>query len=150
YEFGLSEERQLNSWQRKLGLTYLHESFNAFITNEPVQSKLILPSVTFIQTKRDDLISPRHGRRLEISMRGSVDALISDTSFLQAYLQCRWLHSFNETLKVLIRTEWGFTIPDDSNKLPLSQRFFAGGDLSIRGYGYRSLPREIDKDGNYL
>ena len=150
YETGITQIRDFNTWQRKLALAYLHESYTAYITNEPIQSKLILPSVTFIQTKRDSTSAPTRGRRIEINMRGSVDALFSDTSFFQAYLQCKWLHAFNDTVKALVRTDLGFTLPDDSERLPLSQRFFAGGDLSIRGYGYRSLPNEIDKDGNYV
>lgn len=150
YEAGITQVREIHNWQRKISLAYLHESYNAYITNEPIQSKLILPSITFIQTKRDNVAAPTRGRRIEINMRGSVDALFSDTSFFQAYLQCRWLHAFNDSLKALVRTDLGFTLPDDSERLPLSQRFFAGGDLSIRGYGYRSLPNEIDKDGNRL
>jgi len=150
YEAGITQLRQFNTWQRKLALAYLHETYTAYITNEPIQSELILPSVTFIQTKRDNAAAPTRGRRIEINMRGSVDALFSDTSFFQAYMQCRWLHAFNDTLKALVRTDLGFTLPDDSERLPLSQRFFAGGDLSIRGYGYRSLPNEIDKEGNRL
>lgn len=150
FDFGITQIREFNLWQRKLAIAYLHERYSAYITNEPIQSTLILPSVTFIQTKRDNAVAPTRGRRIEINMRGSVDALFSDTSFFQAYLQCRWLHAFDDTLRALVRTELGFTLPDDSDRLPLSQRFFAGGDLSIRGYGYRSLPSEIDKEGNYL
>jgi len=150
FDFGITQIREFNLWQRKLAIAYLHERYSAYITNEPIQSTLILPSVTFIQTKRDNATAPTRGRRIEINMRGSVDALFSDTSFFQAYLQCRWLHAFDDTFKALVRTELGFTLPDDSDRLPLSQRFFAGGDLSIRGYGYRSLPNEIDKEGNYL
>ncbi|HRE31625.1 MAG TPA: autotransporter assembly complex family protein, partial [Candidatus Berkiella sp.] len=150
YEAGFTQIREINTWQRKLAIAYLHESYTAYITNEPIQSNLILPSVTFTQIKRDNTAAPTRGRRIEINLRGSVDALVSDTSFFQAYLQCRWLHAFNEPLKALARTELGFTLPDDSERLPLSQRFFAGGDLSIRGYGYRSLPNEIDKEGNRL
>lgn len=150
FEAGITQVREIHNWQRKISLAYLHENYTAYITNELIQSTLILPSVTFIQTKRDNAASPTRGRRIEINMRGSVDALFSDTSFFQAYLQCRWLHAFNDSLKALIRTDLGFTLPDDSERLPLSQRFFAGGDLSIRGYGYRSLPNEIDKDGNRL
>lgn len=148
YEAGVTEEREIYGWQRQLALTYLHEQFNAFITNEKVHAKLIMPRITFIQTKRDDKVNPTKGRHIEITLRGSVDALISDTSFFQSYLQLRWLHAINPTTKALIRTELGLTVPDDSEKLPLSQRFFAGGDQSLRGFGYRSLPNEIDKDGN--
>lgn len=150
YETGLIEEREIGRWHRRLSLFYHHERFGAYITNQGLESQLILPSMTFIHTVRDNPLTPTHGRRFEISMRGSIDALFSDTTFFQAYTQFRWLHALNADAKILFRTEWGFTIPDDPVKLPLSQRFFAGGDLSLRGYGYRSLPSEIDKDGNYL
>ncbi len=148
YEVGVLEERTLSRWQRRIGVNYHHERFNAYITNDIVESKLILPSLTFIQVKKSesDAVS---GRRIEFSMRGSVDALFSDTSFFQSYLQLKWVHGINDLTRILMRGDFGFTAPDDSEKLPLSQRFFAGGDLSLRGYGYRSLPSEIDKDGNY-
>ncbi len=150
YEAGGFEEREFNTWKRVLSLNYHHERFNAFITNDIVQSQLILPSVTFIQIKKhDDPADNVSGRRIEMTMRGSVDALISDTSFLQTYLQLKWVHAFDEKTRLLVRGDFGFTAPDDVEKLPLSQRFFAGGDLSLRGYGYRSLPNEIDKEGNY-
>ncbi len=147
YETGIIEEREIHGWQRNLSLTYHHERFNAFITNDTVESKLILPSITFIQVKRNDSATPNSGRRIELTMRGSIDALFSDTTFLQTYLQLKWLHAYSDSLKLLTRYDLGFTIPNDSERLPLSQRFFAGGDLSLRGYGYRSLPNEIDKNG---
>lgn len=147
-ETAVVQERAFHhGWQSKLSLAYHHERFIQFETNETIQSKLILPSLTLIHIKRDDPLTPTKGSRLELTVRGSIDALISDTSFLQSYLQWKWLRALDENTKVLVRTELGFTAPDDSERLPLSQRFFAGGDLSLRGYGYRTLPSEIDKNG---
>lgn len=148
YETGILEERTISHWQRRVGVNYHHERFNAFITNDIIESKLILPTITFIQVKKSESDGVS-GRRIEFTLRGSVDALISDTTFMQSYLQLKWVHAFNENTRLLIRGDFGATLPDDSENLPLSQRFFAGGDLSLRGYGYRSLPAEIDKDGNY-
>lgn len=150
YETGIIEEREISGWQRRLSVNYHHERFNAFITNDVIQSKLILPSITFVQIKRHELDNSPSGRRIELTMRGSIDALFSDTTFFQTYLQLKWVHAFNEATRLLVRGDFGFTVPDDSENLPLSQRFFAGGDQSLRGYGYRSLPDEIDKDGNRL
>jgi len=147
HEIGISEERFIHGWNRKLTLSYMNEKYNAFITNAPIQSKLFLPSLTLVQTKRDDKTNPTHGRRIEFTLRGSVDTLFSDTSFFQSYLLLRWLKSFSETTKGILRLEFGATFPDSVEDLPLSQRFFAGGDYSIRGFAYRSLPFEIDKDG---
>lgn len=147
YEAGVIEERFLSGWLRRISVNYRHEQFPAFGTGDTIHSKLVLPSISFIQTKYNPNAAFKQGRHIEFTMRGSVDALISDTSFFQSTLQVKWLKAFSDTFKTSFRTELGFTLPDDSDNLPLSQRFFAGGDVSLRGYGYRSLPNEIDKNG---
>lgn len=147
YEAGIIESRQVHGWERVLSLFYRHEEFKAFATMQNEQSKLVLPTISFIRTERDDNLKPRHGRKLEMTLRGAVDVMFSDTSFVQADLKYRHLHAISDKTKFLFRAELGATLPTDADKLPPSQRFFAGGDLSIRGYGYRSLPTAIDKDG---
>jgi len=41
--------------------------------------------------------------------------------------------------RFLSRLEVGTTRIDDFNQLPASLRFFAGGDVSVRGYAYNTL-----------
>lgn len=141
------EDRQLGKWQRRLSFGIVNETFPAFITYESVDARYILPSVTFIQTIRDNPVSPTRGRRIEINLRGSVDTLFSNTSFAQADIHTKWLHSYSDTLRLLARLELGASWPNDVEKIPLSQRFYTGGDLTLRGYAYRSLPLLIDQHG---
>jgi len=87
---------------------------------------------------------------------GSLEALGSDTSFLQGYLNGRWHWRFLPRHKLLVRGEFGYTaantttlnlsIPGDPRQLELDItelpelfRFKAGGDRSVRGYGYEAL-----------
>jgi len=87
---------------------------------------------------------------------GSVESLGSDTSFLQGYFNGRWHWRFLPRHKLLVRGELGYTaadtttlnlrIPGDSRRLELDItelpelfRFKAGGDRSVRGYGYEAL-----------
>ncbi|MEX2498317.1 MAG: BamA/TamA family outer membrane protein [Wenzhouxiangellaceae bacterium] len=87
---------------------------------------------------------------------GSVEQLGSDTSFLQGYLNSRWHWRFLPRHKLLVRGELGYTaantetldlsIPGDPRELRLDItelpelfRFKAGGDRSVRGYGYETL-----------
>src|SRR6056297_1049781 len=87
---------------------------------------------------------------------GSVDSLGSDTSFLQGYLNGRWHWRFLPRHKLLVRGELGYTVADttafdlgipgdarelelDITELPELFRFKAGGDRSVRGYGYEAL-----------
>jgi translocation and assembly module TamA len=149
YEAAIVQERQLGRWQRRLSFSYVNETFPAFITYDQVTARYLLPNITFTQVKRDKEVAPTRGRKIEINLRGSVDTLFSDTSFIQSNIQTKWLHPYSETLKLLARLDLGATLPDNVENIPLSQRFYAGGDLSLRGYAYRSLPLLIDKNGNY-
>lgn len=149
HEATLTEDRQMSQWQRRLSLGFVNEVFPAFVTYKSVTARYILPSITFTQIKRDDPAAPTHGRRIDFYLRGSADLLFSNTSFIQADLQTKWLHSFSDTLRLLARIELGATLPDNVEKVPLSQRFYTGGDLTLRGYAYRSLPLLIDQNGNY-
>lgn len=149
YEAALVQERQMGRWQRRLSFSYVNETFPAFITYDQVTARYILPNITFTQVKRDKEVAPTRGRKIEINLRGSVDTLFSDTSFIQSNIQTKWLHPYSETLKLLARLDLGATLPNNVENIPLSQRFYAGGDLSLRGYAYRSLPLLIDKNGNY-
>jgi translocation and assembly module TamA len=45
--------------------------------------------------------------------------------------------------------DFGYTGVDEFNRLPTNLRFFAGGDSSIRGYGYKTLG-PTDEFGNVV
>lgn len=96
------------------------------------------------------------GLYAQARMLGSVDSLGSDTSFLQGYLNARWHWRFLPRHKLLLRGELGYTAADtttldlripgdprslelDITELPELFRFKAGGDRSVRGYGYEAL-----------
>jgi len=87
---------------------------------------------------------------------GSTEALGSDTGFVQGYLNTRWHWRFLPRHKILVRGEVGYTEADtetldlsipgdprelklDITELPELFRFKAGGDRSVRGYGYEVL-----------
>jgi translocation and assembly module TamA len=97
-----------------------------------------------------------HGLFARARVLGSLDSLGSDTSFLQGYVTGRWHWHFLPKHKLLLRGELGYTeaetttfdlsIPGDPRRLELDItelpelfRFKAGGDRSVRGYGYEEL-----------
>ena len=59
-------------------------------------------------------------------------------SFLQLYASGKVVRAFGPG-RALIRMEAATTIVDGVEELPVSIRFFTGGDQSVRGYQYRSL-----------
>lgn len=147
-ELGISQDRQLGQWQRVLTLSYREERFEQYDTSVGRHDSLFLPSIQFIRVISDDLFSPNIGHRLAFNVKASISSIFSDETFFQPKLDYKYLRKFTPDTKFIFRTELGMTVPDDINRIPLSQRFYAGGDHSIRGFGYRALPGNTDKNGN--
>lgn len=147
-EIGISQNRQLGQWQRVLTLAYRQEAFEQFDTNLGRKDNLFLPSIQFIKVVSDDLFSPNIGHRFAFNLKAAIGSVLSDTTFFQPKIDYKYLRKFTPDTKFIFRTELGMTTPDDINRIPLSQRFYAGGDQSLRGFGYRALPGNVDKNGN--
>jgi len=80
-------------------------------------------------------------RTLFLELRGSHSALGSDSNFLQGHVQAERVFDFSFAPKwhVYMRGEVGATAVSSTSGLAPSQRFFAGGDRSVRGYAVNSL-----------
>lgn len=148
--------KKLTKWERIIGLSYKNEKYKPYTNDTRIKNHLLKPNLTLIRSIKDDPLNPTYGKRLEINLAGALEEALSDTSFLQAYLKFKWLSQLSENINALSKIELGATLPDKLEKLPLSERFYAGGDQSLRGFGYRSLPRAIVDDeyqprgGTYL
>ncbi|MDN5925096.1 MAG: BamA/TamA family outer membrane protein [Xanthomonadales bacterium] len=88
----------------------------------------------------------RHGWSLDLAARGTVGSLLSDTSFSQVTADAKWIFAFHRRDRLILRGSAGYTRSDDFSKLPPQLRFFAGGDRSIRGYGFQSVGPYNDYD----
>lgn len=152
---GRSEKRQLGiarvtvegSWQQTAYLQFERE--RSLIAGTDTTTDLMLPGVTWSRTRADSPVVPDWGWRVSFDLRGGSETLGSDSSFLQGRLQLKWVAALGEQTRLLSRFEYGATRVDATSELPLSQRFFAGGDQSVRGFGYQELgPR--DAAGNVL
>jgi translocation and assembly module TamA len=106
---------------------------------------LLMPGVTMTRERANDLVYPTRGYRLFADWRAGVDYLFSDVSFTRLELMASWVRGVGADTRVLVRGEAGWLWTEQFSQLPPSQRFFAGGDRSLRGYGYQGVgPREAD------
>lgn len=87
---------------------------------------------------------PRSGHVTSFQVGGATDALLSDTSFLRLYGRHTQYVSLGRSDRLLARIELGSVISDSRNGIPTDFLFRAGGDNSVRGYGYQSLGRSLD------
>lgn len=96
----------------------------------------------------DNVIFPRDGRFGTVMLRGGVDGFGSDADFAQARVTAQWYKGLGADNRLILRGELGHTFTDVVVDIPPSLRFFAGGDRSIRGYGWREVgPRITSADG---
>jgi len=96
----------------------------------------------------DDRLAPRRGWGGNALLRGGVAGVGSDTSFVQVYAQLRWFKGLAKDSRLLARGELGHTFSGDVGLLPPTLRFHAGGDRSIRGYGWREVGPRVGAVGN--
>jgi len=148
YDFALTLSRAPGDWQRQLYLKHLYEQ--SFVPDTGIDTvKLLLPGMTLTRGELDDAIHARLGWSLYLDVHGGHDAVISDVSFAQARTQLRGVLPLGERARLLLRAEFGASAIDEFSELPASQRFFAGGDQSVRGYAYQSLG-PLDAEGKVI
>jgi translocation and assembly module TamA len=109
----------------------------------------LIPGVRWNRRIVDDELYTRHGLDLNFEVRGATDALISDTNFLSGNLHMHYLRALPYQFRTFIRGDLGGMWVDVFRALPPSERFFAGGDNSIRGYDYQDLG-PVNSTGNVI
>jgi translocation and assembly module TamA len=131
-------QKRDNGWIRTLFLNLRLEDYETG-TLDDGRSKLLTPGISYSFVTEDYPPRPLTGHRSNLQLRGAVDGVVSDTSFLQLYGNTKWVFGLWSGGRLLTRAEAGATLIDDLDSLPASVRYFAGGDTSVRGYAYNSL-----------
>jgi translocation and assembly module TamA len=139
--FSLELNRTKSFRQGRIGTVYIRlEQDNSTVAHRPVDSRLVLPGIRFSERRYDSLTRPRKGRSYTIDLRGTDQALGANTRFLQVVADGSLLLPLAGRLSLIARAGAGATFQHEAvEDLPVSYRFFAGGDRSVRGYSYQSL-----------
>ena len=141
-------------WRRAAGIDYRYEDYEISDVESGTANELA-PNVSWSKTVSDDPIYTSRGYRLRYSLLGTVEGLVSSASYLSGSVSFKWVRRFAEDYRFITRTDLGATLADSISDLPASRRFFAGGDVSIRGWDFGGLgPDDPDNDdtlgGRYL
>ena len=62
---------------------------------------------------------------------------LSESSFIKVQASSAWVRTYAENHRIVARAEIGYLHTKGIEKIPPTLRFFAGGDRSVRGYGYK-------------
>jgi translocation and assembly module TamA len=108
-----------------------------------------MPGAGLSYSRFDDPIYATRGFRLGAYISGGTETFGSDVSFLRGRLQGDGVLRLWDGGRLLVRGEIGTVEVDDVDRLPLSRRFFTGGDDSVRGFDYQSLG-PVNEDGDVV
>ncbi len=144
-----------NRWHGRRRLSLLLQREDWAFGDEPREnSTLLIPGLEYDRIRGDDLLFTRDGYSVNAAVYGAAEGVLSDATFVQGYVALRMVKPLGDRGRLLLRGEYGATATDSFNKLPPSQRFFAGGAQSVRGYGFEELSPEDDQGnlvgGRYL
>ena len=94
---------------------------------------------------RDDPFYPSRGRRLTFSVEHADNALGGDITFTRLTAGMRYFHAFNPDTVMGLRYATGFIYPGSGEtNVPISERFFNGGENSVRSFRESELgPKDL-------
>ncbi len=138
---------RVHGWNVLAGLHYQRERYEDFMIPQLNRyATLVFPSLSASVSNGDDKLYPTRGWGLSTELRGGTTSIGSDVDFAQVRLKGSFVFSLGHLNRVLLRGEIGRSFTKDFDQLPPSLRFFAGGDNSIRGYGYQEVgPRVLGR-----
>lgn len=138
YVYGVSRLRERrNNWLETLYLNYQTDNYT--IDGASDHSQYLIPGVTYSQTDADNFTNTWRGHRVSIDVHAGHTALMSDGSFTQALLSAKLIRRIVGPTRLILRGDVGSTFYGETQKLPPSLRYFAGGDQSVRGFEYEAL-----------
>jgi translocation and assembly module TamA len=147
-------------WQRVLSVAATHTVTQD--SDGERTSNLLVPGISYASVPEGFLGETLFSRQFFAELIGSQKALGSNSDFLRLHVQLERVFDLRPKYHLLLRGELGASAVSNFDDLPAIYRFYAGGDRSVRGFGYNALPRpqpiidpltneqQKDADGNLL
>lgn len=149
---GVGLEHKTQAFTYGGAIEFRDEDYSVGVTEG--KSKLIMPSLTGNFIFADDFGDTSRGVQISTSVSGAVEDVGSDTTFIKGVVGGKLIVTPIPGWRLIGRGSLGATAVDSIDDLPPSLRFYAGGDYSIRGYGYKEIGSEDESGavvgGRYL
>lgn len=146
YQLDVSQNVSRGGFERRIYLNYQRESFD--LGNDDDSVDFLIPGVTISRLKSDNVLFSRRGYSWTADLRGA-PGLISATRFARIAAGVRGVYPVGDKGRLLGRGQLGAMTVDDFSLLPTTERFFTGGDQSVRGYDYQELA-PVDSSGEVV
>lgn len=126
-----------SGWAFSVGLKSRYDAFKQ--GDEKFKTLLIYPSVGFNRTRSDGKRFPLWGDSQKLVLNWGSKMIGSNVNFYSAKFNTAWLRTYRDNHRIYLRGEIGYLHADQIERMPPALRYFAGGDMSIRGFGYKNI-----------
>ncbi len=106
---------------------------------EATRTKSLPLTYSITRRKLDSLIQPTTGYVWNAQFGGAVLPILTDEKFLRLYLRGIYYKPVGAAGSLILRGETGAVASKEKLGVPSTFLFRAGGDQSVRGYGYQEL-----------
>ena len=153
----LTEGRSIGR-NSNVSLSYRYENgeikhVNIFPLPADYDSKIRSLSLSLTRDTRDNIFNPKRGTYFEWTNEMAGAFLKGNNTFFRSVVRAKYFKSLdlNTIVGSAIEVGW-IDYFGDSNEIPLSERFYAGGPNSLRGFEYEMVgplhKREVPIGGN--
>lgn len=153
--YTLQFQRQFELPSKWLRTWFIKLEREDFIQGTQEDSTLmIIPGISFARTEQRGGINPFWGNQHLLTTEVADPIWGADVRMAKIQGRAKYLRSLNNTHFLTSRFDLGAIAVDDISDVPASMRFFAGGNTSVRGYGYESIAPKDNQNkligGQYL
>jgi len=135
-----------SDWIESVFIRWERERFT--IAPEPSETTdLVLPGFRYNRSRSKGFPFLSWGQSSSFLFLYGNRELLSTIDFYKAVVNFKYLRAVSARNTFIFSLQYGGITTNDFERVPASQRFFAGGDRSIRGYSYRSVS-PTDPEGN--
>ena len=134
----------LKSWQPSLFVRYEYNSFTQG-SDAQIDNQLVFVGASMTRLRIDHPLFPTTGDRQSITLETAQSALGSDISISRVLASSAWLRPIADLGWSVSKLKLDYLRTDLFNETPSTLRFYAGGDQSVRGFGYEAIS-PVDSD----
>ncbi|MGQ0287358.1 autotransporter assembly complex protein TamA [Pasteurellaceae bacterium 22721_9_1] len=132
-----------DGWQYSLGLKARYDRFTQ--ADQTDKTLLVYPTASISHKYMVGGIFPTWGHNISLKVDVGQKLWLSDVNFIRLRASAAVIKTFFENHRMVSRVDLGWLHTKDLQRMPPAMRFFAGGDRSVRGYGYKKISPKDNK-----
>jgi len=144
--------RTPKDWTESLFIRWERERFKAGGVEDTTD--LVLPGVSYSRSRSKGEPFLTWGQSIDFQLMGGSSRLLSSIDFFKTAGRFRYLRALSSKNTIIATIQAGLIQSNDFDRVPATQRFFAGGDRTVRGFAFRDIsPRNPNGEavgGRYL